>query len=111
MSYPQPDSNQYAIKGYQFFRLNTLLTSPGDIYESAQSGHSIAIGPESDLANINVAYFDDQVETFMQRTTISPLRAFVGRIDARNDAVTAPVERRARLRGCLPAFELFPRRG
>lgn len=97
MSYPQPNADQYAIKGYRFFRLNTLLTSPGDIYESAQSGHGIAVGPESDLANINVAYFDDQVDTFMQRTTISPLRAFVGRIDARNDTVYTPAGRQAKI--------------
>lgn len=97
MSYPQPSADQYSIKGYQYFRLNTLLTSPGDIYESAQSGHALAIGPESDLANINVAYFDDQVETFMQRTAISPLRAFVGRVDARNDQTYQPAERVARI--------------
>jgi hypothetical protein len=97
VSYPQPDADQYAIKGYQFFRLNTLLTSPGDIYESAQSGHGLAIGPESDLANINVAYFDDQVETFMQRTTISPFRALVGRVDARNEAVYVPANRTAKI--------------
>lgn len=97
MSYPQPNADQYAIKGYQFFRLNTLLTSPGDIYESAQSGHGLAIGPESDLANVNVAYFDDQVETFMQRTTISPLRALVGRVDARNEAVYVPANRTAKI--------------
>ncbi len=97
MSYPQPSADKYATNGYQYFRLNTLLTSPGDIYESTQSGHGVAIGPESDLANINVAYFDDQVSTFMQRTTVSPLRAFVGRIDARNDCVYVPANRVAKI--------------
>lgn len=97
MTYPQPNANLYATQGYQFFRLNTLLTSPGDIFESAQSGHGMAIGPESDLANINLAYFDDQVATFMQRTTISPMRAFVGRVDARNDAVYVPANRTAKI--------------
>ena len=75
MSYPQPSADQYAIKGYQFFRLNTLLTSPGDIYQSQQSGHAFAIGPESDISNVNVAYFDDQVPNFMAQTVISPQRA------------------------------------
>jgi hypothetical protein len=97
VSYPQPSADDYAIRGYQYFRLSTLLTSPGDIYESAQSGHGVAIGPESDLANINVAYFDDQVSTFLQRTSISPARAFVGRIDARNDAVYTPANRAAKI--------------
>lgn len=91
MSYPQPSADQYCIKGYQIFRLNTPLASPGDIYESAQSCHAMAVGPESDIANVNVAYFDDQrAGTFMSSTVISPQRAFVGRVDARNEATYAP---------------------
>lgn len=97
MSYPQPDADQYAIAGYQFFRLNTLLSSPGDIYQSAQSGHGVAIGPESDIANVNLAYFDSQVPTFMQRTVISPTRSFVGRVDARNDSTYSPAQRPGKL--------------
>jgi hypothetical protein len=97
VSYPQPSADEYAVRGYQYFRLNTLLTSPGDIYESAQSGHGVAVGPESDLANINVAYFDDQVVTFMAHTSVSPARAFVGRIDARNDAVYVPANRAGKI--------------
>lgn len=93
MSYPQPDSNQYAIAGYQFFRLITPLVSPGDIYESSQSGHAIAVGPTSDIANVNIAYFDDQAPNFMARTTISPMRALTGRVDARNEAVYTPANR------------------
>ena len=93
MTYPQPDANQYAIKGYQFFRLNTLLTSPGDIYQSQQSGHAFAVGPESDIANVNIAYFDDQIPNFMAQTVISPQRAFTGRIDSRNDSRFAPAAR------------------
>lgn len=93
MSYPQPNADDYANNGYDIFRLNTLLVSPGDIYESTQSGHALAIGPDSDLANINVAYFDDQVPTFVQSTTISPMRSFVGRIDARNEVLYQPANR------------------
>lgn len=97
MSYPQPDADQYAVKGYQYFRLNTPLSSPGDLYQSAQSGHALAIGPDSDIANVNVAYFDDQVPTFLQQTTISPFRAFEGRVDARNDARYTPSGRPAKI--------------
>jgi len=93
MSYPQPDADKYATGGYQFFRLNTLLSSPGDIYESSQSGLGFAVGPDSDIANVNVAYFDDQVDTFMQFAVISPNRALVGRLDARNEASYAPAGR------------------
>lgn len=93
MTFPQPSADQYAIRGYQFFRLVTELVSPGDIYESTQSGHAIAVGPSSDIANVNVAYFDDQAPNFVSQTTISPTRAFTGRIDARNEAVYTPANR------------------
>ena len=97
MSYPQPNSNEYAVGGYQFFRLNTLLSSPGDIYESEQSGHAFAIGPESDVANVRMAYFDDEVATFLNQTKISSRRTWVGRLDARNEARYAPANRPGRL--------------
>ena len=50
MSYPPPNPDNYALNGYKFFRLNTPLTSDGDMYESAQGGQGFAIGPQSDLS-------------------------------------------------------------
>lgn len=97
MSYPQPSSNDYAIKGVQFFRLLTELASPGDIYESEQSSHALALGPDSDVANVNVAYFDAQVDTFVTLTQIGPPRSFTGRIDARNSDTYAPTQRPGRI--------------
>lgn len=97
MSYPQPNSNDYAIGGSEFFRLRTPLSSPGDIYESEQSCHALAIGPQSDIANVNVAYFDSQAPAFMQSLVISANRAFVGRVDARNDAKYDPAHRPGRI--------------
>lgn len=97
MSFPQPDADKYALGGTGFFRLNTLLSSPGDIYESPQSAHGLAIGPQSDIANVNVAYFDDQVPSFMNFTAIAPRRAFVGQIYARNEVNYAPAQRPGRL--------------
>lgn len=93
MTYPQPNSDEYAIKGSQFFRLYTPLSSPGDIYQSTQSGHGFAIGPDSDIANVNIGYYDEQVSTRLQSTVISVSRAFVGRIDARLDQKYNPSNR------------------
>lgn len=97
MSYPQPQATPYVTDNYGFFRLNTPLSSPGDIYESDQGGYAFCIGPDSDIANVNMAYFDDQVATFMQRVTISPTRSFVGGLFARNEARYAPAQRPGRL--------------
>lgn len=85
MGFPQPSANDYALSGQDTFRLNTLLSSAGDLYESEQSGHAFALGPDSDISKVNVAYFDSQAEpSFMQQLAISPRRAWSGRIDAQN---------------------------
>lgn len=97
MTFPQPEATPYAVNNYGFFRLNTPLSSPGDIYESDQSGHAFCVGPNSDIANVNMAYFDDQVPTFMQFITLSPTRSITGLINARNDAKYAPAQRPGRI--------------
>lgn len=93
MSYPQPSAELYTVAGFEFFRLFTPLSSPGDIYESAVGSLAIAVGPDSDIANVNVAYFDAQVPTFMQNVVISTGRAFIGRTDAQPAASYAPAGR------------------
>jgi hypothetical protein len=97
MAYPQPDADQYVINGYDFFRLNTLLATGGDIYESAQSGLGFAVGPESDIANVNVGYFDQQILTRINKFGIGPARSFVGRADANNLGQYLPAQRPARV--------------
>lgn len=96
MSYPPPDPNQYAIGGQQFWRLNTLLTSDGDIYQSEQGAAGFAIGPDSDISKVNIAYFDDQVSGFQNQVAISPQRPFPGTLYSRNDATFVPSNRPGR---------------
>lgn len=97
MAYPQPDANQYAIKGYPFFRLQTPLVSPGDIYESEQGALALALGPESDVARATVYYYDDQLATRMNAVDISQDRLLAGKIFARNDALYIPSQRKGRI--------------
>lgn len=93
MAFPQPNADRYALNGSPFFRLNTLLSSPGDIYESGQGGLAFAIGPDSDIAKVNIGYYDDQVPTFLNTTTIGPDRPFIGLLSSRNDARYVPIDR------------------
>ena len=98
MAYPQPNSDQYALNGYTYFRLNTPLSSPGDIYESAQGAQAFAIGPDSDVDRVNIAYFDDQRgPTFVNRATIGPSRSLVGVVAARNEVQYMPGARPGRI--------------
>ncbi len=102
MGYPQPNANDAVIRGLNQFRLFTPLTSPGDIYESEQGCYAVALGPDSDVARVNVVYFDANQNplvagfTGMTSVEISPQRAFVGNLPARNDAVYQPSSRKAR---------------
>ena len=83
MTFPQPSADLAVLGGSDFFRLNTLLQSPGDIYESAQGSHAFAIGPDSDIANVDVYYWDPGAPAAMNSLRVSPDRSFVGTINAR----------------------------
>jgi hypothetical protein len=100
MTFPQPSSTEYLFGGQDFFRLNTPLQSPGDIYESDVSCHGFCIGPDSDISQVQVNYFDNQVASSrLNGFIITPDRAFQGRIDARLDATypQLPGNRTARI--------------
>lgn len=98
MSYPQPNADTALIKGWKFFRLNTPLVSPGDIYESAQGAHAFALGPESDISRVAITYFDNANNpTFIDQLKISPDRSFIGRIDAHNETTYQPANRPGRV--------------
>src|SRR5688572_10301119 len=98
MTYPPPNPDLYAVSGQGFFRLNTALLSDGDIYESQQGSHGFAIGPESDISKVNIAYWDETQPRLMNQISISPTRPFPGKFVAVNDeAEYAPSGRPARL--------------
>lgn len=90
MSYPQPDSNAPALNGQNIFRLRTQLVSPGDIYESEQSAFAVAVGPDSDIANLDVTFFDDTISNFVGRMNVSNRAPFIGSVQARNEVTYSP---------------------
>lgn len=98
MSYPQPNSNQFATNGGGFFRLNTPLVSDGDIYESEQGAHGFAIGPDSDISRVTIAYFDPQQPQRQSLITVSPGRPFPGFVQAANsEGLYVPSNRPGRI--------------
>lgn len=86
MSYPQTVASEAVLGGQNFWRLRTLLSSPGDMYESDASALAFAIGPDSDIANVLINYFDPLAgAASMNELVISPDRAMTGLISARNE--------------------------
>lgn len=97
MTYPQPKASDFVRDNAGFFRLRTALASPGDLYESDASGLALAVGPDSDIANIKFAYFDAEVPTKMQFGTFSPQRAFSGLVASDNVGVYPSSGRSAKI--------------
>jgi hypothetical protein len=89
VTFPQADADQASINGGQFFRLNTPLSSSGDLYESAQGALAFALGPNSDVSNLRVSYLDESVAGGVSQIILSPDRSFIGRVNARNE-ITYP---------------------
>ncbi len=94
--FPQPDSVEPVLGGQQFFRLKTQLASVGDIYESEVSALAFALGPDSDLARVQISSYNDASPGDVSQAIISPDRDIIGRIDARNEA-TYPGGRKGRI--------------
>lgn len=78
MTYPQPSADIAVVNGAKFFRLFTLLESPGDIYESSQGANAMSLGPESDIAEVAVAYYDPTQPTNISQLVVTKDRAFTG---------------------------------
>ena len=87
MTYPQPrTSDQIVSAGATQWRLFTQAVSQGDIYEIDSSATAIALGPESDFAQIGITYLDPSVPNTSQATVrITPQLPFPGRISPRLD--------------------------
>ncbi len=97
MTYPQSSSEAVAKAAGDIFRVNTLISTAGDIYESNQSAHAFTLGPDSDISKVEVTYYDDQAPDHINQFTLSPGRAWHGRINARLDATYDPAGRPGRI--------------
>lgn len=97
MTFPQPNSVAPVLGGQQSFRLKTPLSSAGDIYESEVSSLGFVLGPDSDIANVLLSYYNGATNQVTQ-ALVTPDRSLIGRIDARNEVqYPGPGSRRGRI--------------
>jgi len=80
----QPGSPESVLGNQEYLRIFQPVLSPGDIYEIDSSTRAIYIGPNSDLAEIRLAYYDKQSRdpTLMTLADVSVNGPFVGRLDS-----------------------------
>lgn len=84
MAYPQPSSVTPVKNGQDFFRLTTPIVSSGDIYESEVSANAIVLGPDSDIARVQITYFNPDVSVGQSNAIVSPDRSLTGLVPAVN---------------------------
>src|SRR5271154_733772 len=77
----QPDISA-VIRSQQFYRLKEAVESPGSIYEIDESALAIYIGPDSDISEVQVTYFNPDEPLGLETATVSVNGPFVGRLDA-----------------------------
>jgi hypothetical protein len=78
----QRQSSQAVLNGQDFFRLFQELESGGDIFEIDTGTKAMVVGPQSDLANYNVNFFDFQAPDNIDEVSLSIDNPVVGRLDA-----------------------------
>jgi hypothetical protein len=75
-------ASQAVLNGQEFFRLFQDLESGGDIYEIDTGTKALCVGPQSDLANYTVNFFDFQAPDNIDEVNLSLGNPVIGRLDA-----------------------------
>lgn len=70
------------IAGQEYFRLKRTVASSGDIYEVDQGTRAIYIGPDSDLGEVTVTYYNPTEPLQLETAQVAVNGPFVGRVDA-----------------------------
>ena len=70
------------LRSQEFYRLKQIVQSPGDIYEIDESTKAIYIGPDSDIGEILLTYFNPESPLAIETAKIAVNGPFVGRVDA-----------------------------
>ena len=91
------NSENSVLGGGSFYRLKQPLQSPGDIFEIDSSAAVVYVGPDSDLTEYRLYYYDSQQQTQIQSADISVGAPFVGSLPALLDTKVTTTGQKARL--------------
>lgn len=70
------------LRSQDYFRLKQEVASPGDIYELDISTTAIYIGPDSDISEVQVTYFNPNEPNALETAVVAVNGPFVGRLDS-----------------------------
>lgn len=75
-------AEQSVLRQQEYYRLKREVQSPGDIYEIDASTKAVYIGPDSDISEVKVQYFDPNAPNSVETAVVSINGPFVGRLDS-----------------------------
>ena len=79
MTYPQPRTSDGVQAGQNFFRFNTLVNGPGEIYEIDTACTALTMGPDCDFQQLQISYFDQTRQPSLLNTVrVTPTSPFAG---------------------------------
>lgn len=88
---------QAVIRSQEYFRLKQVVQSPGDIYELDESTRAVYIGPDSDIGEVQMTYFNPDEPNALETAIISINGPFVGRVDALLKTIVPSTSQPARI--------------
>lgn len=69
------------LRSQDFYRLKQELQSSGDIFEVDVGTKAIYLGPESDISEVQIMYYNPDEPLSLETATVSVNGPFIGRID------------------------------
>jgi len=95
----QPGSPAQVRRSQEFYRLKQPVLSAGAIYEIDSSARAIYIGPDSDLAEVRLGYFNPDADALNDMVTadVSVNGPIVGRLDSLLDQQYGGLNQEARI--------------
>ena len=79
----RPNADVSAVqRSQEFYRLKEEIDSQGAIYELNESAKAIYIGPDSDVGEVQVIYYNPDEPTSLETATVSVNGPLVGRVDS-----------------------------
>lgn len=92
-----PPDVQATLRSQDFYRLKQVVQSPGSIYEIDVGTKAVYIGPDSDIAEVELTYFNPDAQGALETAVVSVNGPFVGSLFALNKTIVPSTNQPARI--------------
>lgn len=91
------DDVQAVLRSQEYFRIKRKIQGPGDIFELDESAKAIYMGPDSDIGEVQVTYYNPDSPLGLETAVVSVNGPFVGRLDSLPVSIVPSTSQPARI--------------